>query len=174
MYAWLLVCTYVYICIEVYVCVNLYMYVCRCTHMCLCARVGVACIYVYMCVQLCVTAFQTRSCDPNSVTGDPDSCRCRPDTQAIQRQIHGMTSRSVPVRAVKTRWRFGTASFHVSVCSYVFTIIGMYLHVTLIILCDFLLYLPVWLLVSLHETSMIVHFNYLVDMSLYQHYFMCL
>ena len=29
-------------------------------------------------------------------------------------------------------------------------------------------------LVSLHETSMIVHFNYLVDMSLYQHYFMCL
>ena len=79
------------------------MYVCGCTCICLCARVGVACIYVYMCVQLCVTAFQTRSCDPNSVTGDPDSCRCRPDTQAIQRQIHGMTSRSVPVRTVKTR-----------------------------------------------------------------------
>ena len=58
---------------------------------------------------------------------DSDSCRCGPDTQEIRRPMHGMIRRPVPVRAVKTRQRFGseTASFHVSVRSYVFTVIGM-------------------------------------------------
>ena len=93
------------------------------------------CLYVYTCmyawVRLCVTAFRTRSCDPNLVTGDPDSCHCGPDAQVIQRPIHGMIRRSVPVRAVKTKRQFGseTASFHVSVCSCViffFTVIVFY------------------------------------------------
>jgi len=30
--------------------------------------------YIYLFVRLRVIAFQTRLCDPNSVTGDPDSC----------------------------------------------------------------------------------------------------
>jgi len=43
--------------------------------------------------------------------------RCGPDTMVIRRPIHGMIRRSVPVRAVKTRRRFGSenASFQVSV-----------------------------------------------------------
>ena len=61
-----------------------------------------------------------------TVVGDPDSIRIRArygsDTQAIRRPIHVMIRRSVTVRAVKTRWRFGseTASFHVSVRSCAF------------------------------------------------------
>ena len=72
-------------------------------------------IYIYLFVRLRATVFRTR-------LGDPDPIRIRvrsgPDTMAIRRPIPGMIRRSVPVRAVKTRWRFGseTASFHVSVC----------------------------------------------------------
>ena len=75
-------------------------------------------------------------------TGDPDPiqicARCGPDTMVIRRPIYGMIRRPVPVRAVKTRRRFGseTASFHVSVRSCVFTVVGMHLPVTLIISCD--------------------------------------
>jgi len=80
-----------------------------------------------------------------------------------------MIRRSVLVCAVKTRRRFSseTASFYVSVCSYViffFTIIvfySYYFHVNLYYI------LPVWLIVSLHETLLIVHLIWVVDISLY-------
>jgi len=63
-----------------------------------------------------------RSCDPNSVTGDSDLYRCRLDTLAIRRPTHKMIRNFVSVRTVKTRRWFGPeiASFHVSVCSYIF------------------------------------------------------
>jgi len=104
------------------------------------------CIYIYLYVRLRVAAFRIRSVRSGFVAGDPDPIRiCTrygPDTQAIQRTIHRMIRRSVVVRAVKTRRRFGSEimSFHVSACSYVFIIVGMHLHVTLIISYDFLLY----------------------------------
>ena len=113
------------------------------------------------------------------VAGDPDPirirARCGPDTEAIRRSIHGMIRQSVLVRAVKTRRRFGseTASFHVSVRYCVFTVVGMHYMLLLSFHVTFCYILPVWLLVPLHEISMIVHFNYIVDRSLYQHHFMC-
>ena len=120
--------------------------------------------------------------DPNPATGDPNmiqTCaRCGPDTQAIRRPTHGMIRRSVSVRAVKTRRRFGseTASFHVSVRSFAFPYLPLSVCVYMLHLSfhvTFCYILPVWLLVPLHEISMIVHFNYIVDRSLYQCHFMC-
>ena len=48
--------------------------------------------------------------------------RYGPNALAIRKPTHGMIRRSVPVRAVKTRRRFGskTASFYVSVCLLVY------------------------------------------------------
>ena len=104
------------------------------------------CVYLYMYVfGYVLQHFRFVRWYPNPATGDPDliriRARCEPDTQAIRRPIHGMIRRLVPVRAVKTRRRFGseTASFHVSVRSCVFIVVGMHLPVTLIISCDFLL-----------------------------------
>ena len=54
----------IYVCIDVYVCVCLYMCVCGYTRVCMYVWVYVR---VSSCVWLCVTAFQTRSDDPNSV-----------------------------------------------------------------------------------------------------------
>ena len=66
------------------------------------------CVRVSVCVWLRATGFQTCLVEyPNPATGDPDPirirARCGPDTMVIQRPIHGMIRRSVPVRAVKTR-----------------------------------------------------------------------
>ena len=71
-----------------------------------------------------------------------------PDTQAIRRPTHGMISRFVPVRAVKTRRRFESkiASFHVSACSYVFLYLLLPIDVSgsvRIISCDCMIYLPI-------------------------------
>jgi len=102
-----------------------------------------------LCVRLRVAAFRIRLVRFGTIAGDSDPIRIcahyRPNIQAIRRSIHGMICRSVLVRAVKTRRWFGfeTASFHVRVCFCVislFTIIGMRLHVSLLISCDFLLY----------------------------------
>ena len=62
------------------------------------------------------------------VTGDPDLLRIGvcygPNALASQRPTRRMIQRSVPVRAVKTRRQFSskTASFHVSVCSCIFSL----------------------------------------------------
>jgi len=83
------------------------------------------------------------------VAGDPDPirvrARCGPDAQPIRRPIHGMIRRSVPVRAVKTRWRFGseTAPFHVSVRSCVFTVVCMLYMLLLSFHVTFCYILPV-------------------------------
>ena len=101
------------------------------------------------------------------------------DTLAIRRPIHRMIQRFVSIHAVKIKQQFGSkiASFHVSVCSISlsqFTIVSsvhmlpLLLHVTLYFI------LPVWLHVSLHESSMSVHIIYLVNLSDYQCHFMCI
>jgi len=160
-------------CILVYVCVWVYTYVSGCT--CGCVR-----IYVYLSVAFCsdLDSFVR----PKSVTGDPDPIRIcanyEPDTLAIRKPTHEIIRRSPRVRAVKTRRRFGskTASFHVSVCSCIIFLIyhcQYYLYVTRIISCDWDI-LPVWLSVSLHETSVSAHIIYLVDMSVYQYHFLWL
>jgi len=187
------VCMYahVYVCIKrcvwvnawVYVCLYLYLYVCGCTRMCLCARVGVAYIYAYMYVfGYVLQCFGFVWWDLNPAIGDPNliriCARYRPDTMVIQRSTHGMIRRSVPVRAVKTKRWFSseTTSFHVSVHTCVFPYLPLSVCVYMLHLSfhvTFYYILPVWLLLPLHETFMIVHFNYIVDMSLYQYHFMC-
>jgi len=152
-YAW------VYAWVRVWLCSNMYEYV--------------------ICVQLHTSVIQTHSVRSEPVAGDPDMiqicARCGSDTQAIRRPFHGMICRSVPVRAVKTRRRFGseTASFHVSVHSYVFTVVGMLYMLPLSFYVTFCYIWSVWWLVPVHEISMIVPFSYIVDRSLYQRHFMC-
>ena len=107
-----------------YVCACLFMYVYA--HMFVCTCGCLACIYNYLYVLVACYSISDlfgeiwTSC--RRPGPDSDSCRCRPDTMVIRRPIHGMIRRSVPVRPVKTRWRFGseTSSFHVSVCSFRF------------------------------------------------------
>ena len=117
---------------------------------------------------------------------DPDPLRdigfgagYRPDALAIQRPIHEMICKLVLVRAVKTRRRFGskTASFHVSVVLMSFSYLPLSICICVLLLLFHVIIwciLPVWLLVSLDETSMIVHLNCVVDMCLYQRHFMCM
>ena len=92
------------------------MYVCGCVPVCVCT-----CVRVSLSVWLRVAVFRIRLVRSGPVVEDPDPirirARCGPDTQAIRRPIHGMSRRSVLVRAVKTRRRFSSeiASFQVSV-----------------------------------------------------------
>jgi len=111
----------------------LFVNVCGYTRMCPYARVGVF-IFICMC-WLRATAFRICSVRSGPVAGDPDPirirARCGPNTMVIRRPMSGMIRRPVPVRAVKTRRRFGseTASFHVSVCFcliFLFTVVYMY------------------------------------------------
>jgi len=100
------------------------------------------------------------------------------NSQENRRPIHEMIWRLVPVRAMKTRWQFGSkiVSFHMSVCSCVFPYLPLSACIYMVLSSfhvTFCYIWLVWLLVSLHETSMIVHFICVVDMSLYQCHFMC-
>ena len=176
MYVIILICVGIYLSMDVcwYMCILVYMYVRGCTRMCQCARVGIKCIFIFICMFACVLQrLGFVLWDPNPATGDPDPirihARCGPDTMVFRRPIHRMIHKSVPVRTVKTRWRFGfeTASFHVSVRSYVFTVVGMLYMLPLSFCVTFRYILLVWLLVPLHETSMSVHFIHVVDIYLY-------
>jgi len=157
-YMYVLVCLYmsiVFVCVCVCVCVcvsvwmSTYMYVCLGVYMSTCIYVVCVCIRVYVCVSscvgLCVAAFQTCSCDLNSITGVSNLCHYRPDILVIRRPTNEMIWRFIPIRVVRTRWRIKskTASFHVSVCSYVFPylLLPVGVHVAIrIISCDHLLY----------------------------------
>ena len=103
------------------------------------------CVHVSSCVRLRVVAIRTRLGNPNSIAGVLDCARYGPDTLAIWRPAYEMIWRSIPVHAVKTRWRFGSkiASFLVNVCSYIiflFTIVSKRLYVTRIISYERLIY----------------------------------
>jgi len=103
-------------------CMHEYVYVCS---VCMCTGV---CPCEFMCSVACCSDADSFM-RPEPVTVDPDPIWNRDcyghDSQAIRRPIHRMICRSVPVRAVKTRRRFGfkTVSFHVSVCSCIIFLI---------------------------------------------------
>ena len=108
-----IVCVWVFACIYVYVGYMItYMHV----HM-------LDCVYVYPWVFSCVL----QRSEPIWWDLDPlpeirIGVQYGSDTVAIRRPIHELIYRSVPVRAVKTRWWFGSenALFHVSVCLLLF------------------------------------------------------
>ena len=127
-YACMLV--YVYTCIRIYADVHvcLCVYIVECIRVCICMHVWV--LSMYLCLYVCVGYMLQRFGfvgEIRTVAGDPDPvrirARCGPDTMVFQRPIHGTIRRSVLVRVVKTRWRFGseTTSFHVSVRSCAFS-----------------------------------------------------
>ena len=102
----------------------IHIQVCTCTwgvHVCVSVLGSVLSVYLYLfvCLVACCSISGPFG-EIQIVAGDPDPiricARCGPDIMVIQRPI-GMIRRPIPVRAVKTRRRFGseTASFHVSV-----------------------------------------------------------
>ena len=126
-----------------------YTCICMCVGIRVCVRMHVWVLCMYLCLYVCdgcvLQYFRPVWWDPNPASGDPDPiqirARCGPDTMAIRRPIHGMIRKSIPVRAVKTRWWFGSkiVSFHVSVCFCLislFIVVNMYLFYQ----CDYLMY----------------------------------
>ena len=119
-----------------YACVGMYMLsvsMCVCTYVYI--RVCMWCVHVYGCMFVWVHTFGCVVQRYGPVWWDLDTlreiqicARYRLDTLAIRRPIYGMIRRSVPVRAVKIRWRFGSkiASFHVSVCLLVYFNFSIY------------------------------------------------
>ena len=151
--------------------VNIYMWVYTSVYACILWSV-----YVYESMFVLIHVFSCMLQRFGSVWWDPNLIRirahCGPDTMAIRRLAHEMIRKSVPVRAVKTRQRFGseTASFHVSVRSCTFPYLPLPVCIYMLHLLfhvAFCYMLSVWLLVLLHKTPMIAHFNYVVDMSMY-------
>ena len=146
-----------------------------------CGGMYIMCTYVFVYQRVCMVACHSDT-DPlarfRPVTRDTDWCPLWTQYMAIRKLIHGMIRRSVLVRPVKSRQRFGSkiTSFHVSVCSYV-----IFLFTVLFDICvfirnisrDCLMYFIAWILVSLHETLLIIQLICVVDMSLYQYHFMC-
>ena len=128
---------------------------------CICVRV-----HVFGCV---LQRLRTHSCDPNSVTGEFRFVFVvDPIRQAIRRLTHVMIWRSVPVRAVKTRRRFGfkTGSFHVSVCSYVFLYLLLPVDVSVsicIILCDCMIYFTSMITRITSSDTASVYFHIIVN-----------
>ena len=122
MYRGVCMCILVYT--NIYVCTWVYTYVSVCSGVCLVYIY----IYLYVLVACCNVQNRLVRSGPLQETGsDLDSYHCGPNIMAIRRPIHEMIRKLVPVRAVKARRRFvpETESFHVSVRSCVFTIVGM-------------------------------------------------
>ena len=71
----MIMCVSIYLCVSMHVCMCILVYVCVWvyTYMSVCTCRCSVYLCLHVCVRLCVTAFRTRSYDPNSVTGDPDS-----------------------------------------------------------------------------------------------------
>ena len=162
-----------------------YVYVCMYAWVYAWVRVCMRCVYVYEYMfiwvhELCCVLQRLELVwwDPDPLKEIQTCARYEPDTLAIRRPTNGLIRRFVPVRVAKSRRRFGfkSATFYVSVYYYVislFTVVSKHIYVTCIISCDRLIYFTIWLLVFLHEVSVSVHFNYVVDLSIYQRHFMC-
>ena len=74
-------------------------------------------VHVFACM---LQRFWSRSCDPNSVTGDSDLCCYGPNTLAIQRPTLEIIQRFIPIRAVKTRRRFRPVSVISCECLFLY------------------------------------------------------
>ena len=179
-------CEYVYI-YNMYVCV--YSYICMMwVYLCMYARV--ACMYEYMCecimcvlilLPLCVFGgilqrYELVWWDPDPLQETWICARFEPYSVAIRRPVHEMIWRFVPIHTVKTRRWFGfkTASFHVSVCSYVIFlfIVASSTYMLLVLFHVIIWYIwPVWLPILFHMMSVNVHFYYTVYLNAYQRHF---
>jgi len=165
------------------ICVYLYTYICGCTRMFMMYIVECIPVREYVCVSSCVwlrvaalrirlvrsgPLQETRTRSGFVLVVDPipwqfedwfmrwsiDQYRFvqwRPDGDSVPKSRHLM-------------WVYVLVYLPLLVCIY---ILHLSFHVT------FRYILSVWLLVPLHETSMNVHFNYIVDRRLYQYHFMC-
>ena len=152
--------------ILVYVCVWVYTYVSMCT--CECVR-------VYLCLCVCwfrVVAFQTRSCDLNSVTGDTDSCSQRTrytgDSKTDPWDDPEMCTGSCSEDQTTIRFQNRVISceclllyqfliYHCQYCLYVICIIS----------CDRLIYLTSMIIRTISVSE---HFYYTVYLNAYQHH----
>ena len=149
----------------------MYVYVYGCVFVCI--LVFMCGAYVFVCISVILESRIVFAKEP-----DPIWTRVRKVSkcQSIWRPTYEMIQRSVPVRAIKTRRRFGSklVSFHVSVYSCgisLFIIVSSIyiLFVSFYVTIYFIL--PVWLLVSLYKTSVSVHLIYVANMSIYQCHF---
>jgi len=169
---------YICLCKSVYVCINVCMikvreycvYLGVCMIMCMYAY---TCIYmyrsVYICIYVYVWLYVLVICYSGAdlfVRSEPGNSRPRPDLDLCSlwiwyaddsKQTRGMIRRFVPVCALETgRWFYSkTASFHLSVCSYVFSLLLLligfiYLFISFHVTIWYILI--VWLFVSLHKT----------------------
>ena len=107
----------------------------------ICLR-SIACTVACYSVADSLVRFEPITEDPDPLQEIQICARYGPDTMAIRKPTYGMIQRFVPVRALKTRWRFRSkiASFHVSVYSCVIYRCQKYIYVTCFISCDHLLY----------------------------------
>jgi len=142
-------------CVRAWVMCVLWIYVWVCVY-----NINVCVYYVYGCTCVCMYTGAcscefmgwVACCSIRPVWWDPDplqetQIRIRRwfDTLAIRRLTYEMIRRSIPLRAVKIRRWFGpkTASFYVSVCSYIFSLllllVGVHISVR-IISCDHMIY----------------------------------
>ena len=123
------VCMYICLFLNVIWRVRLYLSVLWVYIVYLCGRVS-------MCVRLYVAAFRTHLVRPGPITETRTFVCWGPDTLTIRRPTHEMIRRFVLVRAVKTRWRFGskTVSFHVSACYYVISLFTVVSSVYMLLL----------------------------------------
>ena len=153
-----------------YVHMHVYKRVIMCTYV----------LYIIMWVWLRVTGFQTvRTIRTGNGRLKPDMVSCSLwtrytcDSKIIPWDDPDIHNGSCSEDQITIR--FKTTSFHVSICFCLFPYLLLSISTCVLLLSfhvtvwDILLVLS---LVSLHETSMIVHLICIVDMSLYQYHFM--
>ena len=161
------------------VCVYLYTYICGCTRMFMRVYCGVyTCMRVCLCEFMCLVA----CCSVSYSFGETwTRFKVVPDVDQIHRRFEDRFM-GWPVDQYRfVQWRSDNDS--VSKPRYFMWVFAFALfpYLPLLICICFTLsfhvtiwcILPLWLSVSLHELSVIVFHICVVDMSLYQRYFMC-
>ena len=156
------------------------MCVCVLVHVCVCRWVYVYSVYICIYISSCVLVAWYSVSDS---FGEIQTCYRRFGLMFVMNPIHWWfkdwsmgwsvdqhlfvqwrpDGDSVP-KSRHFMWMFILVYLPLSVCIYMLL---LSFHVT------FYYILPVWLLISLLETSVIVRLIYIVDMSLYSHHFMC-
>ena len=175
-YVGLCVCIYTSRCMYEYICMLMYtrLYVCLGVYKSMCVYV----LVYYMCLVACYNVSYSfrRSKIGNRRVGfvpimNPIQWRfkdrhmgwSRDPYQFVQWKPEGDSD----PKPCHFMWVFAFISFFYLLLSICICVLLLSFHVT--IWCI----LSVWLLVSLHETSMIVHLIYIVDLSNYQRHYMC-
>ena len=140
-----IVCMYVCTRIYEYICMYIRTYIHGCIRMCMHVQTCI-CVRGYVCVGLCVwllvTVFRTRYRRPGP---DLDLCslwtRYNGDSKTGPWDDPQISTSSCSEDQMAIQFRNRVISCECSfLCTSLFTVVGMCLHVTLIISCDFLLY----------------------------------